>query len=125
MSVLRSLVAVAAGFTATALFIGILTPMVTRAFGVENFQSFSMGLLLATLGYTVTAAALGGYLTGFVAGRRELPHAAALGCLLIGIGIVSMARHGEARPGWYETTIAGCGPIAALFGAGVRRLTKR
>ncbi len=122
--VMRSVLAVVAGLVVTALTIGLLTPVVTRAFGMETFESFSMGLLLATVGYTVVAAAMGGFLTAAAAGRREVPHAAALGCLLVGICLVSMRQHGESRPGWFEATVAGCGPIAALVGAGVRRLTK-
>jgi hypothetical protein len=121
---LRSLSAVLAGFALFALVLGILTPAVTRRFGVENFQSFSLPILIVILAGCVTAAVAAGYLTAWIARRRELPHAAALGCLMIALSILSMRQHGEVRPGWYETTIAGCGPIAAFFGAAVRRLTK-
>jgi uncharacterized membrane protein (DUF441 family) len=122
---LRSLLAIGAGFAVFALVVGVLTPVATRRFGVENFQSFSMALLFATLAYSVVAAAVAGYLTAYIAGQRELPHAAALGMLIIGMGFVSMREHGLKQPGWYEATIAGCGPMAALFGAGLRRLRKR
>ena len=122
MRLVRSVGAVLTGLAVFALLVGVLTPVVARTFGVENFQSFSMSLLLATLGYTVAAAIAAGYLTGWIAGRRELPHAAGLGMLMIAMSFVSMRQHGEARPGWYETTIAGCGPVAAMFGAGLRRL---
>ena len=125
MRLLRSLLAVGAGFAVFALVVGLLTPVATRRFGVENFESFSMALLFATLAYSVIAAAGSGYLTAYIARQRELPHAAALGMLMIGLGFVSMRAHGLAQPGWYEATIAGCGPMAALFGAGLRRLSKR
>jgi len=122
---MRSLLGILVGFAVFALIAGLLTPVVSRTFGVENFESFSMGLLFATLGYVIVAAALGGYLTGLIAGYRELPHAAALGLLMIGLAFLSMRQHQLAQPGWYEATLAGCGPIAALFGAGLRRLTRR
>jgi hypothetical protein len=121
----RSLLAVVAGFAVFASAVGLLTPVAARRFGVENFQSFSMSLLFVTLAYTVVAAVAGGYVTAWIAGRRELPHGAALGLLIIGLGFASMRAQGLARPGWYEATIAGCGPMAALFGAGLRRLRKR
>jgi hypothetical protein len=121
---LRSLAAILAGFVVVALVIGILTPVVARSFGVENFKSFSLPVLVATVGYCVVAAIAGGYLTAWIAGRRELPHAAGLGLLMIAMSVISMRQNGEARPGWYETTIAGCGPVAAFFGAAIRRLTK-
>jgi hypothetical protein len=124
VKLLRSLGAILAGFVVVALVIGILTPVVIRAFRVENFNSFSLPVLVATIGYCVVAAIAGGYLTAWIAGRRELPHAAGLGLLMIAMSVVSMRQHGEVRPGWYETTIAGCGPVAAFFGAAIRRLTK-
>jgi hypothetical protein len=121
---LRSLSAVLAGFVVFALVVGILTPVVARAFGAGDFQSFSLPVLIVTIGYCVVAAVAGGYLTAWIAGRRELPHAAGLGLLMIATGVVSMRQHGAVRPGWYESTIAGCGPVAAFFGAAIRRLTK-
>ena len=122
MRFLQSLAAILAGFGIIALVIGVMTPVVTRAFGVESFQSFSIPALMATLGYSVIAAVVGGYITAWIAGRRELPHAAGLGLLMIAMSVMSMRQHGEVRPGWFETTVAGCGPIAALFGAALRRL---
>jgi hypothetical protein len=35
-----------------------------------------------------------------------------------------MRQEGVSRPGWYQVTIAGCGPISALIGAAIRLLTK-
>lgn len=125
MRFLRSLGAVLAGFAVVALAIGFLRPVVNRAFGVESFQAFNLPVLVATIGYSVTAAVAGGYVTAWIAGRRELPHAAGLGLLMIAMSVVSMRQHGEVRPGWFETTIAGCGPVAAFFGSALRRLTKR
>jgi hypothetical protein len=122
--ILRSVTAILAGFAVFATLVGIFTPLVARTLGVEHFQSFSVGLLTATLGYSVTAAVIAGYLTAWIAGHRELPHAAGVGLLIIAMSFVSMRQLGETRPGWYETTIASCGPIAALFGAALRRLTK-
>ncbi len=125
MTVVRSLLGVIAGFAVFAVIVGFITPIATRTFGVENFESFSMSLLFAALGYTIVAATLGGFVTGVIARQRELPLAGTVGLLMVGMGFISMQQHGLARPGWYEMTIAGCGPVSALFGAGISRLTKR
>lgn len=116
MRMARSLGAVLAGFAVFAGVVGIFTPLVSRA--------FSIGVLLATLAYCVAAAVAAGYVAGWVAGSRELPHAAGVGLLMIALTVWVMWRAGEVRPGWYEATIAGCGPVAAFFGAALRRLSK-
>jgi hypothetical protein len=124
VNALRTAAALLAGFAVFAALTGVFRPLVGRTLGVPGFQSFTMGVLVATLAYSVISAALAGYLAGWIAGRLELAHAAGLGLMIIGISIVSMRQLGEARPGWYEATIASCGPVAAMFGAAVRRLTK-
>ena len=116
MRAARSLGAVLAGFAVFAGVVWVFTPLVSRA--------FSMGVLLGTLAYCVTAAVAAGYVAGWLAGTRELPHAAGVGLLMIALSVWLMQRAGAVRPGWYEATIAGCGPVAAFFGAALRRLTK-
>ena len=73
---------------------------------------------------TVIAAVLGGYVTALIAGAHEFPHVAAVGMLMIFTGFLSMRQEGATRPGWYEISIAGCGPISAMIGAAIRLLTK-
>jgi len=124
VNALRTAAALLAGFAVFAALTGVFRPLVGRTLGVPGFQSFTMGILVATLAYSVISAALAGYLAGWIAGRLELAHAAGLGLMIIAMSIVSMRQLGETRPGWYEATIAGCGPVAAMFGAAVRRLTK-
>jgi hypothetical protein len=80
--------------------------------------------LLLSVVWTVTAAVLGGYIAGRIAGVHEFPHAAAVGMLMIAMSVLSMRQEGVLRPGWYQITIAGCGPISAMIGAAIRLLTK-
>jgi hypothetical protein len=80
--------------------------------------------LLLSVVWTVTAAILGGFIAARIAGAHEFPHAAAVGMLMIGMSFISMREEGVSRPGWYQITIAGCGPISALIGAAIRLLTK-
>ena len=80
--------------------------------------------LFLSLAWTVAAAVLAGYITARIAGSHEFPHAAAVGLLIIGLGFLSMRDEGASRPGWYQITLAGCGPISAMIGAAIRVLTK-
>jgi hypothetical protein len=83
-----------------------------------------MNYLLLSISWTVAAAILGGYIAARVAGSHEFPHAAAVGLLMIAVSFVSMRQEGITEPGWYQTTIAGCGPVSAMIGAAIRLLTK-
>jgi hypothetical protein len=83
-----------------------------------------MNYLLLSVAWTVAAAVLGGYITARVAGAHEFPHVAAVGLMMVAASFVSMRQEGIAQPGWYQTTIAGCGPISAMIGAAIRLLTK-
>jgi hypothetical protein len=122
--VFRSLAAIASGFGVTALTVGLLTPVTMRAFGVTGRESLNMGYFAVHLGYTVLATLAGGYVAALVARSHEMPHAAAIGMLLIFMSFLSMREHAQSRPDWYELTVAGCGPIAAMVGAALRMLTK-
>lgn len=81
------------------------------------------GLLLSVAG-TVAAAIVSGYITALIVGAHEFPHVAAVGLLIIGTGFVSMLQEGATKPGWFQITIGGCGPISAMIGAAIRLLTK-
>jgi hypothetical protein len=107
----RSVVGVLFGF---GVFLAIVR-MLSVVFGSSLYIS---------VGLTIVAAVLGGYIAARIAGAHEFPHAAAVGMLMIGMSFLSMREEGVSRPGWYQITIAGCGPISALIGAAIRLLTK-
>ena len=90
-------------------------------FGIVHMLS---GGLLVTVASTVAAAILGGYIAAHIAGAHEFPYAAAVGMLMIAMSVLSMRQAGVSKPGWYQITIAGCGPISALIGAAIRLLTR-
>jgi hypothetical protein len=113
-------VAVLAGFV---VFLAIVRMMTGFATSLEAGGTV-MNFLLVSVSWTVAGAALAGYITARLAASHEFPHAAALGLLMVVMSLVSMRQQGIAQPGWYQTTIAGCGPISAMIGAAVRQLTK-
>ncbi len=94
-------------------------------FAIVHMLSASLGnSLYLTVGWTIVGAILGGYIAARIAGSHEFPHAAAVGMLMIAMSVLSMRQAGVSKPGWYQITIAGCGPISALIGAALRLLTK-
>jgi hypothetical protein len=116
----RSLLAVVVGFLIFAVFIRMLNVFT----GAAESGGAVMNFLLLSVTWTVAAAVLAGYTAARLAGSREFPHAAALGLLMVIVSLASMRQEGVTQPGWYQTTIAGCGPISAMIGAAIRLLTK-
>lgn len=115
MKTARSILAVAAGYGFMAVIMKFFAPAPSE--GMNYF------LISATC---VTAASLvGGLVTAFVADGHEFAHAAGLGFIMIVVSFLSMRQSGESRPGWYEMTLAACGPMAALLGSAIRLLFKR
>lgn len=80
--------------------------------------------LALTVCAVIAAAALAGYLAGWIAGRFELRVASVLGFVMVLLGGFSVVQRSARQPNWQEVAIAGCGPVAALLGAGIRLLTK-
>lgn len=121
MKIARSLLAVLAGF---AVAVGLIRAFADWTPPAESYAT-SMNYFLVSLTCTILAAVIGGYLTARIAGSHEFPHVAAVGFLMIAMSMISMRQAGETRPGWYEISVAGCGPLSAMIGAALRLLTKR
>ena len=120
MKIFRSIAAVVIGFVIVLLALRALTLVSGDSEALGEQQGFQF----LTLAWTVGAAVIAGYLTALIAGSHEFPHAATVGFLMIVASFVSMREHALARPGWYEITVAGCGPISAMIGCALRLLTK-
>lgn len=121
MKLARSLLAVLVGFVIFFMIIRVLAAFT----GTVDAGGAVMNFLLLSVTWTVAGAVIAGYTTARLAGSHEFPHVAALALLMVIVSVVSMRQEGIAQPGWYQTTIAGCGPIAAMLGAAIRLLTRR
>jgi len=115
VSLLRGVFGVFAGYAVMALTL--------RYFGPGPIGE-GMNYFLLSTAWTIGAAMLAGFVAAWIAGQRELSTASALSLVIIAASLVSMVRQGASRPGWYETSIAGIGPLAAILGAALRLLTK-
>ena len=124
MRVVRSLIAVLAGFVLLATVVGLATPAAMRAFGISEPRTFHMGFFLANLAYTLVAAVAAGYLCGRIAGKHEVAHAAAIGLAAIVASFLTMRQQGATQPGAYDMTMAGCAPISAMVGAALAMMQR-
>lgn len=122
----RSVLAVAAGFFATAV-LSLAADLVFRAVAPQAFGggARSSGVLLAILAYTGIFGATGGYITARIAIQRPLAHALALGVIALLVnGAVAVAARGTV-PVWYQVaTLLIIIPAALLGGALRARSTK-
>ncbi len=127
MKAVRSVLSVCLGFAVFFVMVRVMAAVVGSGPDTSGADTNGpvINYLIESLSWTIGAALIAGYLTAWIAGSREFPHAAALGLLMVIAGFVSMRQQGIAKPGWYQTTVAGCGPIAAMIGAAIRMLTKR
>lgn len=121
MTALRGICGVIAGFV---LVIAVMALCERTAVVTFNVRTIGTGYMLASVAWTVVGAVAGGFIAAWIAGSRELPWAAGVGFLLVLLSLVAMRRQGAAQPGWYETAVAGCGPISAIIGGTIRLLTK-
>jgi hypothetical protein len=122
---LRSLLAILTGFIVFIAIIRMLTALAgSLSPNLASQGSQAMAYLLLSLVWSVAAAVLAGFITARIAGAHEFPHSAALGFLMVLLGVISMRQEGVTQPGWYQITIAGCGPVSAMIGAALRVLTK-
>jgi hypothetical protein len=111
---LRSLLSVTAGYGVLAAILHYFAP--APAEGMSYF--------LRSAGCIVEASVCGGLVTAMIADGHEFAHAAGLGFVMIVMSVVSMVQAGEPRPGWYETSMAACGPMGALLGAAIWMLLR-
>jgi len=112
----RAVVGIAAGYAVMALFLHFFGP---------GPNGSGMGYFIESAAWTIVAALLAGFVTAWIAIGAELPAASCLGLVIVAMSVVAMRRQGISRPGWYETSMAGCGPVAALLGAAIRLLIRR
>ena len=121
MTAFRGICGVIAGFV---LAIAVIVACERTAIIAFNVRSIGAGYMVASVGWTVLAGVAGGFLAAWVAGSREFPWSAGVGFLLVVLAVIAMRHQGASQPGWYETAVAGCGPVSTLIGGAIRLLTK-
>jgi len=89
-----------------------------------TLRLFATDIFLLAVTRTILGAIVAGFITALIAGSHEIPHAAAVGFLMIVMTFVAMRQQAILQPSLYQLAVAGCGPIACMIGAALRLLTK-
>jgi hypothetical protein len=114
---LRSVGAVVAGFLTMAVMVMVLTVIAVKAMGLKSGQPTS-GYLVLNVVYSLAAAALGGWVTGWIARPRSLEHGYVLGGLMVVMGVLSYFQYKGTQPVWYQVLMTVVPGIIAILAAG-------
>jgi hypothetical protein len=116
--IVRSVLAVVAGYAAMAAVVILLTVIVKRAapewMGAEGSPNTSY--LFVNLLYSFAAAMLGGYVSWSVAAHARLAHACALAAIIFLLSIVSATQMGDRQPRSYQLALVLIAPLGAIVG---------
>jgi hypothetical protein len=119
IAILRSIVAVVVGYVVFA----VSAFAVFRLSGRAAHASAPIPFMLLTIASGVAFAALGGYVTGWLAGRRPLAHAVAMATLLAAgavASLVSTLGHGAI---WSQVAALTLMAPSAVLGGWLRART--
>lgn len=122
MVVLRTFLALVAGFATTALLIVIMTALLkklTPSWAAESGHP-NVGYTVVNLGYAFLAAAAGGYVTAWMARANPLVHVLALAITVLLLAALSALQQRGPQPMWYMLTMVALTPAGVLAGGLVR-----
>lgn len=124
---IRSILAVIAGsvvWMITALGMdAVLMKFTPASFGTKG-EVESVPLLLFMLSYSLLFSVLGGFVTAYIAGRKELQHALALGVLQLTMGIMATIQFFDTAPLWFHVACMSL-LVPANIAGGWLRLTQK
>jgi hypothetical protein len=130
---LRSILALIAGFLVTAIIVMATTALAAMAFGLPMISTSeamtegptvtpSTGYLVTNLVCSALAAIVGGWTAAIVGRRHPMGHAGGLAALLAIGGAVGVAWPQPGQPTWYPASLLVIGPVGALIGGFLRQL---
>ena len=130
---LRSILAVIAGFLVTAIIVMATSALAAMAFGLPAMSTSdattgaptvapSAGYLTTNLVCSALAAIVGGWTAGTIGRRHPMGHAGGLAVLLAIGGAVGVAWPQPGQPTWYPASLLVIGPVGALIGGFLRQL---
>jgi hypothetical protein len=129
MKILRSILAIVAGFVAIAVFALGADAVVRRAlpqFFDPGGRSDHAGMLVVMIIYSTVFATAGAWLTARLAPGRPLRHALVLGALGLVLAVPVTITHWDTAPVWFHlTTLALTMPAAWVGGMMVERKAAR
>ena len=116
-------VSLLAGFAAMAAVVIVVTTMLQRLAPewVRTEQRPSAGYVFVNMGYSFLAAAVGGYVTAWMAGMSPLRNVLALAVVVLVLGAISALQTRGRQPVWYQLTLMVIAPLGVVAG-GLARL---
>ncbi len=121
---LRTIVALIAGFAIMAFSILIATVAIALAMGVQR-GTLPTSFLVAMVVVSALASALGGYATASLAQNRPTLHAGILATMIFVQHVYTIIFPIEGQERWYVWALAITGPVLAIVGGKLRELTAR
>jgi hypothetical protein len=122
MVVLHAFLALAAGFLAIALLVTIMTALLNKLTPswVAEGSHPEPGYIFVNLGYSFVAAAVGGYITAWIAGGNPLIHVLALAIPALLLAALSALQHRGQQPVWYLLALVAITPVGVFAGGLIR-----
>ena len=122
MVILHAFLALAAGFAVMALLVIVMTALLTRLVPgwVGGEGRPEPGYVFVNLGYSLLAAAAGGYVTAWAAVANPLIHVLALGIIVLALAALSAMQSRGKQPVWYQLALIAISPLGVLAGGLVR-----
>jgi len=120
--ILHAFLALLAGFATMAFLVIILTAALARLVpswvGAEGRPQ--PGYVFVNLGYSLLAAAAGGFVTAWAAAANPLVHVLALGMVVLALAALSALQSRGKQPVWYALALVAISPLGVLAGGLVR-----
>ena len=117
MQVLRSVLAVVAGFAAAFVIVVIVTLAAAAALGLTEGSVTPLYLMLNLLGSALAAIA-GGYVAARLAPSAPMQHGIALAIVMLLLSLSAVFSEPQpGQPGWYPVTIAIVGLVLTPVGS--------
>ena len=122
MLILRAFLALAGGFAAMVLLVGVATAVLMKlAPGWISAKGQPSGAYIAVnLGYSFAAAFGGGYVTAWIASENPLIHVLALALIVLLISALSAVQQRGKQPIWYQLTLLAMTPVGVFIGGWLR-----
>ena len=114
--ILRSVLAVIAGFVMMSIVVIVLTLIAVNAMGLKSGQP-TPGYLVFNVAYSFFAAGAGGFVTALIARVKPVEHAGVLAGIMLVMGVVSYMHYRGTQPGWYQGMMVVVPPLCAIGGA--------
>lgn len=122
MVILHAFIALVAGFAVIVLLVIVITALLTRMVPSWTGEQGrpQPAYVFVNLGYSLLAAAAGGYVTAWAALGNPLVHVLALGMVMLALSALSVLQSRGKQPIWYQLALVAISPLGVLAGGLVR-----